>query len=177
MKANAINNEYALQVLQENYENYRKNGEADDPTTLREYVVAQSETDPGFFRWLFNSEDVADFGTNLTDEQKEEYRDFLDILGPRTYTSINDDAKTMNEFREKILSDRNYCFGWCYTWNADPGCLEDDASIEEFRKEIENNAICEITDPEDRETALQQLDADTYDGPVYRAGGVTFIAN
>lgn len=91
--------------------------------------------------------------------------------------AINDDAKTMNEFREKIVSDKYYCFGWCYTWNADPGCLEDDASIEEFRKEIENNAICEITDPEDRETALQQLDADTYDGPVYRAGGVTFIAN
>lgn len=38
--------------------------------------------------------------------------------------AINDDAKTMNEFREKILSDKYYCFGWCYTWNADPGSLK-----------------------------------------------------
>lgn len=52
MKKNAINKEYALQVLQENYENYRKNGSPTDTTTLREYVEAQSESDPNFFHWL-----------------------------------------------------------------------------------------------------------------------------
>lgn len=77
MIKNSINKEYALQVLQENYENYRKNGDPADPTTLREYVEAQSESDPNFFRWLFNSVDIDDF-TDLTDDQKEEYKDFLD---------------------------------------------------------------------------------------------------
>lgn len=172
--ANKINKSYALQTLKEEYDasEDKKLG-----VSLRKYVELTSESDPNFFRWIFNCEDIADFGTNLTDEQKEEYKDFLDTLGPRTYTSINDDAKAMNEFREKILSDKYYCFGWCYTWNADPGCLEDDASIDEFREEIENNAIVEITDPEDREIALRRLNAELYDGPVYCAGGVTFIAN
>lgn len=76
MKKNTINKEYALQVLQENYENYRKNGSPTDMTTLREYVEAQSESDPNFFHWLFNSESIEDL-TDLTEEQKEEYNDFL----------------------------------------------------------------------------------------------------
>lgn len=92
--------------------------------------------------------------------------------------NINNDAKSMNAFRERILSDPSYCFGWCYTWNADPGCLEDDASIDEFRQEIKDNAIIEITAPVDREIALRQLDCDSsYEGPVYQAGGVKFITN
>lgn len=90
---------------------------------------------------------------------------------------INGDAKAMNEMRANILNDRNYCFGWCYTWNADPGCLEDDESIDEFRQEIEDNGIVEITDPYDREIALSRLDCDSYEGPVYEAGDVTFVTN
>lgn len=93
-------------------------------------------------------------------------------------TNFNSDAKAMNDLRDNILNDRYYCFGWCCTWNADPGCLEDDASIDEFRQEIEANAIVEITDPDDREIALSQLDCDSsYEGSVYQAGGVTFITN
>ena len=93
-------------------------------------------------------------------------------------TNFNSDAKAMNDLRDNILNDRYYCFGWCCTWNADPGCLEDDASIDEFRQEIEANAIVEITDPDDREIARSQLDCDSsYEGSVYQAGGVTFITN
>lgn len=77
---NKIKKEYALQVLQENYEDYRKNGDPTDTTTLREYVEKCADDEDGFFRWLFNDEDgkVGPFGCNLTDEQKEEYKDFLD---------------------------------------------------------------------------------------------------
>lgn len=79
MKKNAINKEYALQVLQENYADYLRNGDPNDITTLREYVEAQAESDPSFFRWLFNNDDLDDFA-DLTDEQKEEYQNFLNEL-------------------------------------------------------------------------------------------------
>lgn len=80
MIKNAINKEYALQVLKENYENYRKNGDPSDTTTLREYVEKCADSDVGFFYWLFNDEDgeVGPFGCDITDEQREEYKDFLD---------------------------------------------------------------------------------------------------
>ena len=79
MKKNTINKEYALQMLKENYDNYRRNGDPNDITTLREYVETQAESDPGFFRWLFNNDDLDDF-TDLSDEQKEEYQNFLNEL-------------------------------------------------------------------------------------------------
>ena len=79
MKKNTINTEYALQMLKENYDNYRRNGEPDDSTTLREYIEASAESEPGFFSWLFNNDDLDDFA-DLTDEQKEEYQNFLDEL-------------------------------------------------------------------------------------------------
>lgn len=79
MKKNTINKEYALQVLQENYADYLRNGDHNDITTLREYVETQAESDPGYFRWLFNNDDLDDFA-DLTDEQKEEYQNFLNEL-------------------------------------------------------------------------------------------------
>lgn len=79
MKKNTINKEYATQVLKENYADYRRNGDPKDITTLREYVETQAETDPGYFRWLFNNDDLDDFA-DLTDEQVEEYQSFLDEL-------------------------------------------------------------------------------------------------
>lgn len=54
-------------MLKENYDNYRRHGDLGDPTTLREYVEAQADSDPGFFRWLFSNDDIEDFGANLTD--------------------------------------------------------------------------------------------------------------
>lgn len=80
MKKNTINKDYALRVIKENYDNYRRNGDPDDTTTIREYVEAEADSDPAFFGWLFSDDDIKDFGTNLTDEQKEEYQSFLDEL-------------------------------------------------------------------------------------------------
>lgn len=80
MKKNTINKDYALQVIKESYNEYRRYGDLDDSTTIREYVEAQGDSDPGFFRWLFNSDDIEDFGTNLTDDLKQAYNDFLALL-------------------------------------------------------------------------------------------------
>lgn len=92
--------------------------------------------------------------------------------------NFNGNAKAMNDLRNNILNEKYYCFGWPYTYNADPGCLEDEDSIENFKREIEDNAIVEITDPEDREIALAQLDIDSsYEGPVYQAGSVLFATD
>ena len=79
MEKNTINKEYATQVLRENYADYRRNGDHNDITTLREYVEVQAESDPGYFRWLFNNDDLDDFA-DLTDEQVVEYQNFLDEL-------------------------------------------------------------------------------------------------
>lgn len=72
-----INKTFALQVLEENFKNYQQNGE-DTTTTLRQYVEACAESEPNFYRWLFKDDEISDFGDNLTDEQRDEYNDFLD---------------------------------------------------------------------------------------------------
>lgn len=64
----------AEQVLRENYE------AAETDITLREYVDIDSDSDPGFFRWLFDDSDIGNFGVNLTREQKEMFEDFLNSL-------------------------------------------------------------------------------------------------
>lgn len=72
-----INKTYALQVLEENFKNYQKNGD-DTTTTLCQYIEGCAESEPNFYRWLFKDDEINDFGDNLTDEQREEYNDFLD---------------------------------------------------------------------------------------------------
>ena len=89
----------------------------------------------------------------------------------------DNDAKLMNDLRNNILTDYSFCFGWCVTYNADPSCIESEEDYKGLREEVEDNAITEITDPEDRETALERLDAVGYEGSVYRAGEATFITN
>lgn len=72
-----INKAYALQVLEENFKSYQQNCD-DTTTTLRQYIEGSAEDDPGFYRWLFRDDEINDFGDNLTDDQREEYNDFLD---------------------------------------------------------------------------------------------------
>lgn len=69
---------YKVQVLTENYNNYIENG--DDNITLREYVECEAESDPNFFRWLFDDDGLGDFNFGLSDEQREEYRNFIENL-------------------------------------------------------------------------------------------------
>lgn len=64
------------QVLRENYNAYCNPPE----TTLRDYIERESKSDPNFYRWLFSEEFDNDFDTDLTDEHKEAFADFLDSL-------------------------------------------------------------------------------------------------
>lgn len=64
------NLENKLQVLNEN------RGDVE----LREYVEANAQSDPNFFRWLFDEEFDNDFDSSLTDSQKEEYTSFVNSL-------------------------------------------------------------------------------------------------
>ena len=99
MEKNAINTEDKLQVLKEGYADYLRNGK-DYNSNLREYVEAKADSDPNFFRWLFNNDNLNDFGTNLTDEQKEEYEDFLDVCEENSFTYdvyFDDDNNTNGE--------------------------------------------------------------------------------
>jgi hypothetical protein len=49
-------------------------------TDLREYVEACAESDPNFFRWLFDAELDNDFNMSLTDEQREAYNELIKSL-------------------------------------------------------------------------------------------------
>ena len=75
--------DYKEKQIRENYRMYRENCIADYgecEMLLKDYVERESESDPDFFRWLFNDGDISDFGTNLDDKQREEYAEFLDGL-------------------------------------------------------------------------------------------------
>lgn len=69
------NKENKEQVLVENFSAY--NGE--EPATLKGYVEREADNDPNFFGWLFDNGDIESYA-DLTDEQKQEYKDFLDNL-------------------------------------------------------------------------------------------------
>ena len=70
------NREYKEQILREQYDYYIANG---DDITLREYVEREAENDPLFFIWLFDDGEL-DSPVKMNDEQKEEYKNFLEEL-------------------------------------------------------------------------------------------------
>ena len=65
-------------ILMENFNKYKFNG-GEEPATLRGYVEREADNDPNFFGWLFDNGDIESYA-DLTDEQKQEYKDFLDNL-------------------------------------------------------------------------------------------------
>lgn len=66
------------QILNELFNEYKFNG-GEEPATLRGYVEREAENDPNFFGWLFDNGDIEGYA-DLTDEQKQEYKDFLGNL-------------------------------------------------------------------------------------------------
>lgn len=105
------NKENKIQVLVENFSAY--NGE--EPATLRGYVEREADNDPNFFGWLFDNGDIEGYA-DLTDEQKQGYKDFLDSLSdvssqdPESLESLaafNED-KTSLYFHELELEANGY---------------------------------------------------------------------
>ena len=48
--------------------------------TLKEYIESEADSDPNFFRFLFSEDFDNDFDLSLTDNQREEYNEFLNSL-------------------------------------------------------------------------------------------------
>ena len=69
------NKENKKQVLVENFSAYN----CEEPATLKGYVEREADNDPNFFSWLFDNGDIESYA-DLTDGQKQEYKDFLDSL-------------------------------------------------------------------------------------------------
>ena len=66
------------QILVWAFNEYKFNG-GEEPATLRGYVEREADNDPNFFAWLFDNGDIESYA-NLTNEQKQEYKDFLGNL-------------------------------------------------------------------------------------------------
>ena len=66
------------QILVEQFNEYKFNG-GEEPATLKGYVEREADNDPNFFGWLFDNGDIESYA-DLTDEQKQEYKDFLGNL-------------------------------------------------------------------------------------------------
>ena len=66
--------------LQQLEESYRQGGEGNSCITFKEWVEQESENDPHFFAWLFDAELDDDFDTSLSDEQREEFKEFMSNL-------------------------------------------------------------------------------------------------
>lgn len=64
------NLDYKLQVL----------NEIKGENGLKQYIIENADSDPNFFRWLFDEDFDNDFDSSMTDEQKQEYKDWLDTL-------------------------------------------------------------------------------------------------
>jgi len=84
--------EYKKQVLIENYES--ANNPAD--VSFKEYIETESKNDPNFFRFLFEESFDSDFDFSLSDEQKEEFEEFLGTA-VLTYDVVFDNDTSSNE--------------------------------------------------------------------------------
>lgn len=109
------NVDYKKQVLVEQFNEYKFNG-GEESETLKGYVERESENDPGFFRWLFDDGNLNDFGFNLTDGQRQEYKNFLDSLSDASQSdqspleelaSFNKDETSLY-FKEKDLKKNGF---------------------------------------------------------------------
>ena len=72
-KMEKTNERIRIQFLRRNEENY-------ELFTLREYALHESESNPDFFKWLFDDAGITFFGTSLTTAQKEEFQTWLHDL-------------------------------------------------------------------------------------------------
>ena len=66
------------QILVELFNEYKFNG-GEEPATLKGYVERVADNDPNFFGWLFDNGDIESYA-DLTNEQKQKYKDFLGNL-------------------------------------------------------------------------------------------------
>lgn len=102
------------QILVERFNEYKFNG-GEEPATLKEYIEREADNDPGFFGWLFDNSDIESCA-DLTDEQKQELKEFLDSLPDmgsqdpeplEALASFSEDEKSLY-FKEKDLEKNGF---------------------------------------------------------------------
>ncbi len=68
-----------IQVLKESFFNsLKETASYRNEYSLASFIYNESNNDPNFFRWLFDLELQEDFDYSLSEEQKEEFRDFVE---------------------------------------------------------------------------------------------------
>lgn len=74
--------DFIKKQLIENYNQAAKAAECDieNYQPMRDWVECESQSDPNFFRWLFQEELDNDFDNDLSDYQKQEFEEFLNSL-------------------------------------------------------------------------------------------------
>lgn len=68
--------DYKKAAIKENYNQY----EGKNEMSFKDYVIRESENDPRFFAFLFDKEFDADFDFSLSDEQKQEFNEYINTL-------------------------------------------------------------------------------------------------
>lgn len=103
--------EYKKAQLVENFNLYN----SEEPAILRGYVEREAENDPNFFGWLFDNGDIESYA-DLADEQKQEYKEFLDSLSdasssdpePLEALAAFSEDETSLYFKEKDLEENGF---------------------------------------------------------------------
>lgn len=70
----------AAQILREDFNTCKADGEEDDELTIEQYCLAETSSYPSFYMWLFDDETISDFGTNLTDSEMKIATEFFKTL-------------------------------------------------------------------------------------------------
>ena len=142
MRTNAIN------VLTENWNEYNFQCDMKSTISLHDYVVTTAESDPSFFRWFFDDENLSDFEC----KDESEWQEFLNNL-PITFGGGD-------------------LLGGVATFNADPFCIESD-NLEDIVEAIDDNYI-EILNGDELTNAQQKLNITDETRRCYRAGECLF---
>lgn len=64
------NGDYKIQVLTDNYNSAVENGETCE---FAEWVKLEAQSDPNFYRWLFDDDTLPDFSAGEYDEEFDQF--------------------------------------------------------------------------------------------------------
>jgi len=68
----------AEQILRENYN--QSDAEVQKSMEFADWVKNESEQDPGFFSFILKSENINDYGSGMSDEEKNAVKYFINSL-------------------------------------------------------------------------------------------------
>ena len=68
--------DYKKQQLKESWDEYNFNCMEGDEVTFAHYTCVEASNDPGFFRWLFDNNDLSDFECG----NEEGFKDFVSSI-------------------------------------------------------------------------------------------------